>query len=341
MAGGSRNGRGRARALAVAAVLALGIGATAVAVAVSDDRPSTASVATQSPSAQPTDQPADQPAEASTQATDDPAAAGAGGGAARSFEPHPATAVDHESDRDGVDYVALGDSYASGQGGGDYSAGRCLRSSAGYPALLDADPGIRLVADASCSGDTTADLLAEQLGALSEDALLVTVTIGGNDLGAIRVAAVCSVSPSSPDCRSMLTSALALLEPGGELEQRLRTTFAEVRAHAPDARILATGYTDLFEGTRLGIGDGAANEDPALLSTLRLATESLNAAIEAAVLAERDAGSDIAYVDVADAFAGHGVGSTDEWILSTGSDVFHPKPAGYVAYADAIRTALD
>ena len=239
-----------------------------------------------------------------------------------------------------LSYVALGDSYASGQGGGDYSAGRCLRSSAGYPALLDAEPGIRLVADASCSGDTTGDLLAEQLGSLSEDTGLVTVTIGGNDLGAIRVAAVCSVAPSSPDCRSMLSSALTLLEPGGELEQRLRTTFAEVRAHAPEARIIATGYPDLFEGMRLRAGDGAATDDPALLSTLRLATESLNATIEAAVLAERNAGSDIAFVDVTEAFAGHGVGSADEWILSTGSDVFHPQPAGYIAYADAIRNTL-
>ncbi|MFD3444745.1 SGNH/GDSL hydrolase family protein [Microbacteriaceae bacterium 4G12] len=335
MAGGSGNGRGRARTLVVAAVLALCTGAGAVAVAVAEGRSSVASVSSDSPTASPTASP-------STQASDQPSAAGVGGGQARSTEPHAATGADADSERDGIAYVALGDSYASGQGGGDYSDGRCLRSSAGYPALLDAEPGINLVADASCSGDTIADLLSEQLGALSADTELVTITIGGNDLGAIRVAAVCSVSPSSADCRTMLTAALTLLEPGGELEQRLLATFARVRAEAPNARIIATGYPDLFEGTAFGTGSFATGADnESLIATLQGATRSLNADIEAAVLAERRAGSDIAYADVTGAFAGHGVGSADEWILSTGPDVFHPEAVGYVAYADAIRGALD
>ncbi|WP_108251946.1 SGNH/GDSL hydrolase family protein [Planctomonas deserti] len=337
MTGGSGNGRGRARTLVVAAVLALCTGVGAVAVAVSDGSSSVASVPGDSPTASP-----------SAQATDDPSAVGAGAsaGEARSTEPHPAPGADgdsaDDSQRDTMAYVALGDSYASGQGAGDYSDGRCLRSSAGYPALLDTESGIRLVADASCSGDTTADLLAEQLGALSEDTRLVTVTIGANDLGAIRVAAVCSVSPSSADCRTMLTAALTLLEPGGELEQRLRTTFARVRAEAPTARIIATGYPDLFEASAFGTGSGGSGPDgEALITTLQGATRSLNAGIQAAVLAERRAGSDIAYADVSEAFAGHGVGGSDEWILSTGPDVFHPKAVGYVAYADAVRAALD
>jgi lysophospholipase L1-like esterase len=133
----------------------------------------------------------------------------------------------------------------------------------------------------------------------------------------------------------MLMAAGTLLAPGGELEQRLRVTFAQVRADAPNARIVVTGYPNLFEGP----GTGADSEF--LISTLRGATESLNADIEAAVVAERRSGSDIIYADVTGAFTGHGVGSADPWINASGLDMFHPNPAGYVAYADAIRAALD
>jgi len=238
----------------------------------------------------------------------------------------------------GIPYVALGDSYAAGQGGGRYDDGdedgECRHSAAGYPALLNATPGIRLVADLSCGGDTTEDLLDTQLDDLDEDTRLVTITIGGNDLGAVRVAAVCSLAPSSPDCRSMLMSARDLLAPGGELERRLRATFAEVRADAPNARIVVTGYPNLFEGP------GTSPDSEFLISTLRNATESLNADIEAAVVAERRLGSDIAFADVTEAFAGHGVGAAEQWIHSSGSDMFHPRSTGYVAYADAIRAAL-
>jgi lysophospholipase L1-like esterase len=243
------------------------------------------------------------------------------------------------AERDGVSYVALGDSYAAGQGGGDYGPvdedGECARSAAGYPALLDAEPGIRLDADLSCNGDTTSDLLATQMDDLGTDTRLVTITVGGNDLGAIRVAAVCSLAPSSGDCRSMLTTAGTLLAPGGELEQRLRTTFADIRAAAPNARIVVTGYPKLFEGP------GTGDDSEFLISTLRGAAESLNADVEAAVVAERRSGSDIIFADVTEWFAGHGVGSEDPWIHASGTDMFHPNAVGYVAYADAIRAALD
>jgi lysophospholipase L1-like esterase len=267
------------------------------------------------------------------------AAAASPSGARKSSDPNLGTEAGTRTSQDqGVPYVALGDSYASGQGGGDYDTGdedgECRHSAAGYPALLNAEPGIRLVADLSCGGDTTEDLLDTQMDDLNEDTRLVTITIGGNDLGAIRVAAVCSLAPSSPDCRSMLLSAWDLLAPGGELERRLRTTFAEVRADAPNARIVVTGYPNLFEGP------GTSPDSEVLISTLRTATESLNADIEAAVVAERRSGSDIAFADVTEAFAGHGAGAAEPWIHSSGSDMFHPRSAGYVAYADAIRAAL-
>ena len=246
------------------------------------------------------------------------------------------TGGDPDDGADGIAYVALGDSYAAGQGAGDYSDGRCLRSAAGYPALLDADPGIRLAGNLSCSGDTTDDLLAGQLGALGDDTRLVTVTIGGNDLGAIQVAAACSTDEASAECQSRLAAAEATLAPGGALQERLNETFARIRAAAPDARIVATGYPNLFEESAAG-----AAGDATLIASLTAATAALNANIRSAVDAQAGAGADIVFAEVVDAFAGHGVGSTDPWILSTGPDLFHPTAAGYAAYADVIRAALD
>jgi lysophospholipase L1-like esterase len=328
MAGGWRGKRDTVRAFVCAALVVIGAGAGVGAVVVAAADGGSPAVPTQSPDA------SGMPSSKGT----DGAAAGSGG-ARHSSDPNLGTnSGSHAAQDRGIPYVALGDSYAAGQGGGDYDNGdedgECRHSADGYPALLDAEPGIRLVADLSCGGDTTGDLLDTQLDDLDEDTRLVTITIGGNDLGAIRVAAVCSLAPSSPDCRSMLMSAWDLLAPGGELERRLRATFAEVRADAPNARIVVTGYPNLFEGP------ATSADDEFLISTLRSATESLNADIEAAVVAERRSGSDIAFADVTEAFAGHGVGAAEQWIHPSGSDMFHPRSAGYVAYADAIRAAL-
>jgi hypothetical protein len=65
---------------------------------------------------------------------------------------------------------------------------------------------------------------------------------------------------------------------------------------------------------------------------------ALNSVIAAAVTA---AGPGFEYVDVADAFAGHGVGSVDPWINAPPSaEAFHPTVTGYLVYANAIRAAL-
>ena len=59
------------------------------------------------------------------------------------------------ADKPGVQYVALGDSYAAGQGGGDY-LNDCLESLNGYPIyLLEPRRRIDLRANAACTGAST------------------------------------------------------------------------------------------------------------------------------------------------------------------------------------------
>ncbi len=77
---------------------------------------------------------------------------------------------------------ALGSSFASGPGIkplDDVSAGRSAKN---YPHLLAAKLGAELT-DLTCSGATLLDVLNTQAHQVLEDADLVTLTAGGNDLG--------------------------------------------------------------------------------------------------------------------------------------------------------------
>ncbi len=237
-------------------------------------------------------------------------------------------------------YVALGDSYAAGQGGGaDSYVNDCLQSTNGYPALLDAEKQIHLRANATCTGATTSDVANEQLSALKQSTRLVTLTVGAADLGLSAVLAACTAGTPT-QCQAAIQSALLLLPAScgddSELGDRLTDLYAAVAAAAPNALIVVTGYPLLFE---LVPGD----PDLAIKAQINAATTLLNCAIEKAVADAQAAGVNIVYVDVTAAFAGHGIGGTGVPFINppgTGIEAFHPTAAGYVAYAAAISAAL-
>jgi lysophospholipase L1-like esterase len=232
-------------------------------------------------------------------------------------------------------YVALGDSYAAGQGGSLAYDNKCLRSPNGYPALLDAENQIHLRANAACTGATTSDVAEEQLSALKQGTRLVTLTVGAADLGLSRVLAACTAGTPA-QCQEAMGLADLLLpaECGDESElgRRLENLYADVAEAAPNALIVATGYPLLFD-------------DPDLLETqINDATTRLNCAINKAVADAKAAGINIVYVDVTQAFARHGIGCSCAVPFinppEAGINAFHPTPAGYLAYAAAISAAL-
>jgi lysophospholipase L1-like esterase len=244
-----------------------------------------------------------------------------------------------------LSYVALGDSYAAGQGAGAYR-NACLQSRFGYPALLDRKTKASLRADATCTGATTSDVISDQVLSLDRRVRLVTLTVGGNDLDVAGVAAACAPGPSAPgpsapgpsaECQGAIDAALALLapQPGGSvLAGRLATTYATVAAAAPRAQILVTGYPYLFEPP-----DPNAPNAPTILA-INNATTALNTTIRASVGAAAAAGANIVFVDVTAGFDGHGIGSPHPYFVTTGPDAFHPTAKGYRVYATALREAL-
>lgn len=223
-------------------------------------------------------------------------------------------------------YVALGDSFAAGMGAGG-ETGRCVSSPQSYPEVFAEDSGVDLIANASCSGATTSDLLKRQLIALDDRTDLVTLSIGGNDLGVADIASDCAAGKAIP-CRNELSSALSLLN---VLPDRLSAVYSAVAQAAPNARIVVTGYALMYDATDPNAPDFG------LAAAINAATVGLNEVIRTAVDAQRAKGVPMMYVGVD--FDGHGIGTKTPWINTKGFAAFHPTAAGYREYArELVRT---
>jgi lysophospholipase L1-like esterase len=180
--------------------------------------------------------------------------------------------------------VALGDSYAAGEGlapyrtGTDTSASPCHRSPRAYPELLDQGRQrvVRSIRSVACSGARTGALLAPQpdrevpaqVTALSRWTGTVTVTVGGNDLGFSEVLGSCVHSPllptavpGRPGCAARADQAVTLRTArlaGGPTNPAvlpstvpLAEALTAVARRAPAATIYVTTYPRLF-GTSFG-----------------------------------------------------------------------------------------
>jgi lysophospholipase L1-like esterase len=144
-----------------------------------------------------------------------------------------------------VRYVALGDSYSSGVGAGSYTteSGSCLRSTKAYSQLwanAHAPASYRSVA---CSGAKTTDVNANQLAALSSTTSLVSITIGGNDVGFSQVMEDC-VLFGTDTCVSEVDAAENAART--QLPGKLDTTYNGIRSHAPNSRVVVLSYPRFY-----------------------------------------------------------------------------------------------
>jgi lysophospholipase L1-like esterase len=225
-------------------------------------------------------------------------------------------------------YIALGDSFAAGMGSGD-EKGKCLRSKdRSYPAVFADLASIDMLANSACSGATTEDVVKKQLGKLDDDTDLVTISIGGNDLGVAPLSDACGRGASTV-CKTYFNRALEALK---TLPDQLASTYQDVADAAPNAEIVVTGYAFLFD-----IPDPSSPEF-STIAAVNTATAALNGVIKAAVAKQQSAGVKISYVDVN--FANHGIGSKHPWVNAAGLAAFHPTAAGYRQYAKTVYDAL-
>jgi lysophospholipase L1-like esterase len=222
-----------------------------------------------------------------------------------------------------VNYVALGDSYSSGVGAGDYisSSGSCDRSTNAYPEQwADANSPTSFVSVA-CSGATTADVLSSQVSALTASTTLVSITIGGNDASFAGTMETC-VLESTSSCLSAVSADETFV--ATQLPARLDTTLQTIRTYAPAAKIVVLGYPDLYDLSRSSWCFGLSTADRAALNQ---GAGDLDSALATAAAANGDT-----FANVTSAFAGHEICDPGRWLNSVNifdlSTSYHPTANG-------------
>ncbi|MCD0443257.1 SGNH/GDSL hydrolase family protein [Glycomyces sp. A-F 0318] len=231
-----------------------------------------------------------------------------------------------------TDYVALGDSYSSGTGAGEYFDRDCLRSNLAYPKLLAAATGAELTF-AACSGATTADLLAQQLEPLDAETDLVTVTIGGNDIGWAEAVKAC-ITPLT-DCTDDIEAAEERVRT--ELPGLLDGAYGAITDRAPAARVYVLGYPRLFNETDDcdALGQVTVAEQQRMNQAADLLAETVAAAAAA---------HGLTYVDVREAFAGHAVCDEVPYVHGLRHPIvesYHPNALGHAGgYFPAIAKTV-
>ncbi|WP_328722126.1 SGNH/GDSL hydrolase family protein [Streptomyces sp. NBC_00247] len=252
----------------------------------------------------------------------------------------------------GPRYVALGDSYTSGPVIPPQVDPGCARSARNYPSLVAERRDASAFVDVSCGGATTQQMWTAQgtnppqLEALRHDTGLVTLQIGGNDVGFGSIIATCAglgvQDPAGDPCRShytalgtdQLTEAVALTAP--KIERVLRA----VHARSPHARVLVVGYPDLLPDDGSGCFPAvpfAAGDFPYLRDT----EKRLNAMLREVAVRNR-----AEYVDTYGPTVGHDMCEAPEnrWIEplvpAAPAAPAHPNAKGEQAMATAVLNRL-
>jgi lysophospholipase L1-like esterase len=289
-------------------------------------------------------------------------------------------------------YVALGDSYAAGFGlpltdatPTRTSVPGCDQTSLDYPHRLATSLGLALT-DVTCSGAVTDDFYAPQTVTPTPDPPaqldvfktiqpdLVSITIGGNDLGFSKIAQACialtkdgptlataATKTPSLNCKDYFANAGKTDDPYARIPAvtaKVRAAIAAVQAAAPKAKVVVIGYPAIAPDAANTPEGGcfAANALPSgsqLPSTLpftdidipylQVLQQQLNTAI-----GQQATELGASYADVYPASLAHSACSPEatRWVEPVvpgggGTNVLHPSLAGTQAMADALSPVVE
>jgi len=223
----------------------------------------------------------------------------------------------------GANYVALGDSYSSGVGAGDYTSasGDCDISTAAYPYLWDGANAPSSFTDEACSGATTSSVESSQLGPLNSSTSLVSITVGGNDAGFSTVMEDCILEGTS-GCVSAVDSAESYAE--NTLPGNLDTLYSDIKTDAPNAHVVVLGYPDFYDLSQSSSCVGLSGTSR---SAIDGGADTLDGVIE-----KQAQKYDFTYVDVRPYFSGHEICDSSSWLHSLNifdiDESYHPTAAG-------------
>jgi lysophospholipase L1-like esterase len=253
-----------------------------------------------------------------------------------------------------ANYVALGDSYAAGPliPNPVLPLG-CLKSDHNYAHVAAPSIGLSL-RDASCSGAKTTNMTGPQnvepdgpnppqFNSLDASTSVVSLTIGGNDIGFSEVAESCiTYNPFSHPC-------LDKYNPGGndQLKARVEATAPKVAAvlqgihsRSPSAKIYVVNYPAIFPES----GSGCWPQMPISFTDapyLRATEQRLNS-----MLATQAAANGATLVNWYQASIGHDAckGTSTRWVEplvpGTLAAPIHPNKAGMAGGAATLVAAV-
>lgn len=251
----------------------------------------------------------------------------------------------------GAKYVAMGSSFAAGPGIPDYyeaTPAPCFRSTQNYAHQLAKRLELALT-DVSCSGATTAHLtgprgdIPPQLDALTPDTKLVTITIGGNDLGYIGGLSAASCAGLQKETGIEGNCSPPIAPPAektfADVAARMDAIAKEVRRRAPEAKLVFVDYLAVLPEA------GACAATP--LDEIA-ADGARHTARRLAEITRVVAGENGASVVTASEFSkGHDACGAEPWMhgyprpgAPVSGTMYHPNAAGMTAVADALEALL-
>ncbi len=255
-------------------------------------------------------------------------------------------------------YVALGDSYTAAPlvpnpVGDPYD---CGRSDHNYPHLVAAALKSPVFRDVSCASAQTKHMTQEQadlpfggtnppqFDALSPDTALVTIGIGGNDVGFGDAAQKCvqPLPPIGSSCKAFYTQGGRdqISERIKQAAPRVAKVLSQIRTRAPRARVFFVGYPSLLPDE----GPGCYPYVPVLpedVPWLRLKNKELNTMLK--TQAKRNGAT---YVDWYKASIGHsmcelpGTAWVNGAVIVPPSYPAHPNTDGEAGAAVAVLAAI-
>lgn len=249
-------------------------------------------------------------------------------------------------------YVAIGSSFAAGPGIAPPASDRAKRarqSNRNYPHIVAERCGVDLI-DVTSSGATVDDVLRTaqfgqpaQVTAVTAQTELVTVTVGGNDIGYIPslfAAAMPTWLTRLPGVRGRMgASALLASAPNrsARITDGVGEVFAEIRRRAPSARVLCVDYLTVLPPTYRA---HLPLDQPAFEAARDLAGDLNTSLAHAASLHNVD------LVQASQRSVDHHAWAEDAWTTGWiwprpgGAVAFHPTAAGMLAVSDMVAELI-
>ncbi|MGG2464123.1 SGNH/GDSL hydrolase family protein [Streptomyces sp. RGM 3693] len=253
-------------------------------------------------------------------------------------------------------YVALGDSYAAGAGVPAQSAGLCLRSDHNYGHLVAAALSPSSYVDKTCAGAKVSALTTSQtdagivvngpqLDAVTPDTSLVTLTLGGNDLGTsdvgfVDVVVACTAlavtDPFGAPCRDFYGDTLSKRLDSGAAQ--LAAGLHKLSVKAPKVKVVVVGYPAVLPDDPMK----CFGKMPVTTGDLRFLRSVIGELNDKVAKTATAAGA--TYVDTLGPTKGHDSCSASPWIEglvpTSPAAPLHPNATGERAMAQAVLRAL-